>query len=87
MREPKFKVGDVVRVANPDQYIVSFGKKVADRDAIVLDNFNDWLTDNTKGFKGRVHIEFKKRNGRGKEFREVMNERDLIASPNKEAKE
>lgn len=80
MREPKFKVGQVVRVANPDGFIVEFGRKVGNRDAVVLDNFDDWVTDTTRGFAGRVRLEFQKRNGRGKVFREVMNERDLVAA-------
>lgn len=85
MREPKFKVGDVVRVADPDGFISSFAKKVADRDAIVIENFSDWATNTTKGFKGRVYLEFQKRNGRGKEFREVLNERYLILSTSSNA--
>lgn len=80
MREPKFKVGDLVRVRQPDAFISSFEKKISNRDALVLKNFDDWITDTTKGFKGRVYVEFQRRNGRGKTFREVMNERDLIAA-------
>lgn len=79
MREPKFKVGDLVRVEDPGSFIASFGKKVANRDAVVLDNIDDWITNTTKGFKGRVHVEFQQRNGRGKTFREIMHERYLIS--------
>ncbi len=70
----ELKVGDTVRVKDPDEYIVSFANKVRDRDAVV-----EFVgPDEHRQFKGRVRVMFQKRNGRGKEFREMMRSRDLI---------
>lgn len=82
MIEPIFKEGQVVRIKDPDGYISSFAKKVADRDAIVIKNVLDYgfgSTGNVKSFQGRVIVEFQRRNGRGKTFREIMQERDFVA--------
>jgi hypothetical protein len=60
--------GDVVRVKDPDGYFVSFCNKIRDRDAVV-----EWAGPDANGMNvGRCCVMFQKRNGRGKEFREVM---------------
>lgn len=69
----EFKVGDVVRVKDPDQYISSFGKKIKDRDAIVLSVFTP-----AGSAIQRCRVEFQKRNGRGKEFIEIFRCHDLL---------
>jgi hypothetical protein len=70
----EFEVGDIVQVFRPEMFISSFGKKVADRDAVVL-----WIGPDKHGqFKGSVKVRFLKRNGRGKEFEEIMSKRDFI---------
>ena len=70
----EFEVGDIVQVFNPEMFISSFGKKVADRDAVVL-----WIGPDKHGqFKGRVKVNFLKRNGRGKEFSVLMSKRDFV---------
>lgn len=66
--------GDIVRVRHPEHYIVEFARKVKDRDALVL-----WVGPTPTGmFKGQAKVRFLKRNGRGKEFEEVMAVRDLV---------
>lgn len=66
--------GDIVRLKNPDNYIVSFAKKAADRDAEVL-----WVGPTALNmFHGQACVKFLKRNGRGKEFQEVLYVRDLV---------
>lgn len=70
---PDLKPGDIVRVKNPDAFISTFAKKIANRDAIV-----NWVGPDQYGqFKGAASITFQKRNGRGKEFRERMDISDL----------
>ena len=65
--------GEIVRVKDPARYIVSFAQKIKDRDALVL-----WVGPTANGmFKGRAKVRFLKRNGRGKEFEEVMYINDL----------
>ncbi len=65
--------GDVVRVRNPEHFVVEFARKVKDRDASVV-----WVGPTPTGmFKGQARVRFLKRNGRGKEFEEVMALRDL----------
>lgn len=75
--DQKFQAGQVVRVINPEGFIASFASKVADRDAVVLQNFLDYDRDGSRVFNGRVQIEFQQRNGRGKKFIEVMDQRYL----------
>lgn len=81
MSEPKFHVGQVVRVKDPSGFFAAFGKKIADRDAVVLENIMDYMFGQVSGrcFQGRVRVEFQKRNGRGQEFKETMQERNFIA--------
>lgn len=69
-----FKSGDIVRVRRPDQFIKVFAEKIKDRDAQVL--WSGPLPDGQ--FKGRTKVRFLKRNGRGKEFEEVMATNDLV---------
>ncbi|MCY1228221.1 hypothetical protein D9M72_405220 [compost metagenome] len=76
-REPKFPVGSVVRVEHPEAFIDE--KKLRDRDAIVLENMEEPIRSGLKEFRGRVRVEFQKRNGRGKVFTDVMNERWFTA--------
>jgi hypothetical protein len=60
--------GDVVRVKKPDVFLVAFAAKIANRDAVV-----QWVGPTANGmFKGRAKVKFLKRNGRGKEFEEVL---------------
>jgi hypothetical protein len=67
------KPGDTVRVKDPSAFLSAFAKKIADRDAIV-----NWVGPDQHGqFVGRASVTFQKRNGRGKEFREVMRIKDL----------
>lgn len=67
----KIQVGDVVRVARPEQFVSE--RKLKDRDAIVLQVGPTALDM----FKGQVFLEFQKRNGRGKTFKQWMWLRDL----------
>lgn len=71
-------VGDIVRVKDPDHYIVSFGSKVRDRDAIVL---RVGPIPPYDMFKGQVQVEFQLRNGRGKKFVEWLYASDLELRP------
>lgn len=65
--------GDVVRVKDPSRFLVSFAQKIRDRDAEVL-----WVGPTAGGMNiGRACIQFQKRNGRGKEFSEVMQVEEL----------
>lgn len=69
-----FKPGDVVRVVDPNGFLVAFGKKIADRDAVVL-----WVdADNSGKRHCHVRVEFQKRNGRGTVFTETMQARDFV---------
>lgn len=70
-----FKVGDIVRVMRPDQYNVTFARKVRDRDAVIERIFTP-----QGGTTTRVRVRFLKRNGRGKEFIETMLPRDIELS-------
>lgn len=71
------KDGDVVRVRDPNDYLAAFAKKVTDRDAVV-----EWVGPDAHGqFKGRAKVKFLKRNGRGKEFTEILRADDLIIAP------
>lgn len=66
--------GDIVRLKDPSRYIVSFAKKAADRDALVL-----WVGPRAHGmFKDHAKVRFLKRNGRGKEFEETIRKADLV---------
>ena len=79
-RVPKFCDGQVVRVIEPDAFLAEFGRKIANRVAVVLANLLNFDRSGMKQFNGRVKVEFQKRNGRGKVFVEIMNERHLIAA-------
>ena len=69
--------GDVVRVLDPAKYISSFSKRVAGRDAVVL-----WVGPTKLNmFHGQACVKFLKRNGRGKEFQEVLRLKDLVRQP------
>lgn len=66
--------GDIVRLKDPSRYVASFAKKAADRDAVVL-----WVGPRQHGmFKDKAKVRFLKRNGRGKEFEEVLRKDDLV---------
>ena len=68
------KAGDVVRVRDANEFLAAFGAKIKDRDAEVL-----WVGPKPDGsFRGKASIRFKKRNGRGQEFNEIMDVRHLI---------
>jgi len=89
-RIPRFAIGDVVRLLEPERFVEQ--RKLENRDAVVLANILDYgwgSTRDKKSFQGRIQVEFQKRNGRGKVFREIMNERNFglatPASPTKEA--
>lgn len=75
MRVPKFNEGDVVRVANPDRFVSSLAKRIADRDAILIRNV---YYAGSGEFSGSCTVEFQKRNGRGKVFTERFYERELV---------
>ena len=66
-------VGDIVRVKQWNRYIVSFAKKIADRDAVVV---SCSIPLGCGAFVARVR--FLKRNGRGKEFEERFRVSELI---------
>ena len=66
--------GDVVRLKDPSRYLVSFAKMAADRDAVVL-----WVGPRAHDmFRDHAKVRFLKRNGRGKEFEEVLRKEDLV---------
>lgn len=66
-------VGDVVRVLDPDGYLVEFAKKIRDRDATVV---NLWIPQG--GTSGYATLRFHKRGNRGKEFNETMRTAALV---------
>lgn len=71
------KPGDVVRVRDPENFIVSFAAKIRDRDGVV-----EWVgPDAHGGYRGYATVRFGKRNGRGKEFTERMQIRSLVLQP------
>lgn len=76
-RTPKFTAGEIVRIADPDRFIVGFGNRVNDRDAVVLGPVR--LSGPGHVFDGRIRVEFQKRNGRGKVFTAVMDELHFVA--------
>lgn len=87
-----FKVGMRVKVRE-DQlsgYLPTFAQKVQNREALVLwvskyDNYEDARKDRFyAGHVNRIQIEFQKRNGRGKPFKEMMvaGDFEIIAEPN-----
>lgn len=79
MNQVEIKVGDMVRVAEPDRFLVAFANKIRDRDAVV-----EWVGPDQWGqFKGKAWVRFMKRGRRGKEFRERMDLIDLkvISNP------
>lgn len=68
---------DIVRITNPESFVSDFAKKVRDRDGVVL-----WVGPLAHGqFANKAKIRFKKRNGRGKEFEEILYVRDLTKQP------
>lgn len=81
MIEQLFQVGQVLRVREPEGFLSAFAKKIADRDATLMGNVMDFGSSPTglpKEFRGRILVRFEKRNGRGKEFTEIMHQRDFI---------
>ena len=76
----QFPIGSVVRVKDTNRFITEFARKVKDRDAIVKEALLDWMPGSAteRCFRGRLLIEFQKRNGRGKVFTEVMHQRELV---------
>jgi len=72
-----FKSGDTVRVRDPAKFVSSFARRVVDRDAVVL-----WVGPVNDLFHGRAKVRFLKRDGRGKEFEEIMRVEDLTLRPN-----
>lgn len=73
-QEKPLKAGDIVRVKNPDYYTVDFAKRIIDRDAVVL-----WVGPIRNGmFANKARVRFLKRNGRGKEFEEVLHKEDFV---------
>lgn len=88
MTDPLFQMGDVLRVKDPEGFLSAFAKKIAGRDATLVGNVMDFGSSPTglpKEFKGRIHVRFEKRNGRGKEFAEIMNQRDFILKEQSDA--
>ena len=81
----QFPIDSVVRVKDPNRFIAEFARKVKDRDAIVKEALLDWVHGSVteKHFRGRLLIEFQKRNGRGKVFTEVMHQRELVLQESK----
>lgn len=86
LKSSDFKVGSRVRV--PDEiaqtYIKSFGDKIKEREGVVM-----WVSkyDSTEEARkdkfysshvNKVQVKFLKRNGRGKEFTEMMFPNDLV---------
>ena len=64
----------MVRLKDPSRYLVSFAKMAADRDAVVL-----WVGPRAHDmFRDHAKVRFLKRNGRGKEFEEVLRKEDLV---------
>lgn len=78
--EPKFTLGQTVRVADPSKFIASFARKIKDRDALVTGFERQFVLGNStnKVFTGYVYLEFQKRNGRGQPFKEKMKQEYLI---------
>lgn len=65
MSEAPFKVGDVVRVRDPDGFVSAVADKIRDRDATVEDVYVPMGSTSWHAI-----VRFHKRNGRGKEFTE-----------------
>jgi hypothetical protein len=73
-----FKKDDIVQIVNPDLFISAFARRVKDRDGVI-----EWVGPDRHGqFKDRAKVRFLKRNGRGKEFSEIMSTRDLKLKEN-----
>jgi hypothetical protein len=80
MRTPKFNVGQVVRVKEPDGFLAAFAQKIRDRDAVVRHHIRILSrAGDARVYEGRMEVEFQKRNGRGSVFTEVMDEAHFIA--------
>lgn len=77
-REERFKSGQVLRIKDATRFVRQ--KQFENRDVVLLENIMDMPRQGfEKEFHGRVHVEFQKRNGRGKVFREVMDQNDFEA--------
>ena len=76
-----YAIGDTVRVRDPSQFISSFAKRIANRDAVVV---CVWPHSNL-AFRGKVRVRFLKRNGRGNEFEEILRADDIWLWPNRDA--
>lgn len=76
----QFPIDSVVRVRESESLLAEFARKVKDRDAIVKEALLDLGpgSDTGRHFRGRLLIEFQKRNGRGKVFTVVMHQRYLV---------
>jgi len=69
----KFSPGDAVVVLNPDRFLVALAKRIAGRPAHVVRTYQvqGWYA------RPRVVVRFGLKDGRGKEFEETFDERDL----------
>lgn len=75
-----FRVGMKVRIRADEikRFNVGFAKKVVDREAVVLwvskyDNHTEAREDRFyMAHVNKIQVEFQKRNGRGKEFKELL---------------
>lgn len=73
--------GDLVRLKDPSRYLVSFAKMATDRDAVVL-----WVGPRAHDmFYDYAKVRFLKRNGRGKDFEEILRKSDLVLQPSRAA--
>lgn len=68
-----FAPGDAVIVLNPDKFLVALAKRIAGRPAHVVRTYQvqGWYA------RPRVVVRFGLKGGRGKEFEETFDERDL----------
>ena len=68
----ELKPGDIVRVKDASRFITEFAKKIANRDATVI-----YVGSAHGALSVRARVRFHKRNGRGKEFEEVLRVSEL----------
>jgi hypothetical protein len=73
----EFKVGDKVRVIDPDSYLQEWANKFRNREGIV-EKLGGTTSMNWKGY---VFVRFLKRNGRGQEFTRWMPSRSVELIP------
>jgi len=72
--------GETVRVRQWNRYVASFAKKVAERDAVVVQCWKAAIGCSIP----IARVRFLKRNGRGKEFEETFRVSELIPWPTQE---